>query len=599
MVLNGKLQRVLGGICAAGCLLSANCAVEAAEPAIVNVKDFGAVGDGKHDDRPAFLQAIAEVGKLRQQGRASVTIQVPAGAYRLEMPAGASAKEQHLPLVTLNDVTLAGTPGTELVFGSALHGGIALNRTRNVTIRDLALDFDPLPFTQGTVVAVDPKKHSIDFEVEEGYSSPVAPHMLNTKKQKTKNVAYLYDPKTGRKLNQFYDQYVRTPVEVLKNGRYRLITDNEVKDAMVGTRLVYIGRRKAPAVSFDHAVDTKAERITVYSAPSTGFQLITTDNITVDHCTIVPRPNSGRLFSTNADGLHAKWCRTGATVSNCDFSGMGDDSVNIGGTYQSILKRMDDHSLIVEAHGSLKEPDPEIVYMDRTTMGHVSLGRLKRIKGAKLDGHKRPCMLLTFENVLPEFITQQETGNRNTCHMIINLNACGRGAKVINNYFHDHRVRGVLMRAPNSLIKGNRFERLAGPAIIVGNDNGFLIEGPSPDHTIVEDNLCVEVERTNIMAYASAKPQTEAATQGVIGLVIRNNRFEKLGGPNCYGRGTVGEALSLRNTSAVIEGNAIGSHVGPEYACPVVSLGLNGHLEWKANTVDGRAFDASRDVAEK
>jgi hypothetical protein len=599
MILNGKLKRVLGGLCAAGCLLSTGRAMEAAEPAIVNVKDFGAIGDGKRDDRPAFLQAIAEAGKLRQGNKGPVTIQVPTGTFRLEMPDGASTREKHLSLVKLTNVTLAGSAGTELVFGSAFHGGIGLNRTQNVTIRDLALDFDPLPFTQGTVVAVNSRKHYIDFELESGYPSPIAPHMLNTKKRKTKNVAYLYDPKTGRKLNQFYDQYVRTPVVDLGNNRYRLITDNEVKKAMVGTRLVYIGRRKAPAVSFDHAVNSTAEQITVYSAPSTGFQLISTDNITVDHCTIVPRPNSGRLFSTNADGLHAKWCRTGATVSNCDFSGMGDDSVNIGGTYQSILKRVDDHSLIVQAHGSLTEPGPEIVYMDRNTMGHISLGPLKRIKGTKLDGHKRPCMLLTFENELPDFITQQETGNRNTCHMIINLNACGRGAKVLNNYFHDHRVRGILMRAPNSMIKGNRFERLAGPAIIVGNDNGFLIEGPSPDNTVVEENLCVEVERTNIMAYASAKPQTEAATKGVIGLVIRNNRFEKLGGPNCYGRGTVGEALSLRNTEAVIVGNTIGSHVSPEYACPMMSLGINGRLEWHGNTVNGRPFDSGQDVAKK
>jgi hypothetical protein len=39
----------------------------------------------------------------------------------------------------------------------------------NVTLRGLAVDYDPLPFTQGKIIALATDKSWIEFEVAKGY----------------------------------------------------------------------------------------------------------------------------------------------------------------------------------------------------------------------------------------------------------------------------------------------------------------------------------------------------------------------------------------------------------------------------------------------
>ena len=36
----------------------------------------------------------------------------------------------------------------------------------------IAIDYDPLPFTQGTIVAADASKRTFDWKVESGYAEP-------------------------------------------------------------------------------------------------------------------------------------------------------------------------------------------------------------------------------------------------------------------------------------------------------------------------------------------------------------------------------------------------------------------------------------------
>jgi polygalacturonase len=75
--------QVLAASAAAGAVLPA--AADAPLPVgqgVLNVRDFGAVGDGKADDTDAFHKALAAAAKLHS-GR---TVVVPGGSYRLTSP---------------------------------------------------------------------------------------------------------------------------------------------------------------------------------------------------------------------------------------------------------------------------------------------------------------------------------------------------------------------------------------------------------------------------------------------------------------------------------------------------------------------------------
>src|SRR5262249_6293728 len=53
--------------------------------------------------------------------------------------------------------------------------GLYIENCRNVQIKNLALDCDPLPFTQGTITAVNHDDATFDLKVQEGYRDPATP----------------------------------------------------------------------------------------------------------------------------------------------------------------------------------------------------------------------------------------------------------------------------------------------------------------------------------------------------------------------------------------------------------------------------------------
>jgi hypothetical protein len=286
----------------------------------------------------------------------------------------------------------------------------------------------------------------------------------------------------------------------------------------------------------------------------------------------------------------------GPVLSNSYFTGMGDDAVNVGGSYVPIIDQPDDHTLIVEGHGSVNKLDAELVTVDLKTHAHIPLSPLREVRGTKVEGYDKPCLKLVFANPLPTMTTFMQTHKSKACSQILNLKACERGSQIINNRFAHHRCRGVLMRGPDGVIRGNRFEYLAGPGVVISNDGGFLTEGPSGNGTVVEGNVFSHIERSNIWINSSVPGETDAATHGIVGLRIIGNRFENYGGPNCYGRGEVGTIFDIANAAnCVIENNTIGKPAAEEFRGTPLLLRRNENLVWKNNTIEGRPLDLERD----
>ncbi len=548
---------------------------------VVNVKDFGAVGDGKADDLPALNKALESLRTISQR---PVTLLIPDGTYRLGLDENADTKA-HFMIMSHRDVIVSGGENTLLIMTSPYHQGVGIYKCTNVTVKNLAIDYDPLPYTQGMITKVDPESQLITMKVDPGYPLPTDEHIDAFSGKKGHSVGYLYDAQTNIKQNQYYSQYLRKQVEDLGDGQYRYKSSNVVRDDMVGRRFAVVGRRKASAYQVNDSTDCLIENATVYSAPSCGYNVASSTRITIDKSRIIHRPDvSGapRAMSSNADGLHSKWCPVGPTLSNSTFTGMGDDSVNIGGSYTPVLEKLDDRTIVVQAHGSITNYPTDLIMASPGHDEHLKLPKMVKWGGAKVEGFKKHCIKLIFDSPLPDLVTWKENGNIKKCSQVLNLNACGRYAKVINNHFYNHRVRGILMRGPDSLIKGNRIENLSGPAIVVSNDGGFLTEGPCGDNTIIEDNVMVNIERSNIYIASSLPPK-------VRGLIIRNNRIENYGGDDPYGRGINGNPFYLSSgADLVIENNTI-AKPNPGYEnVPVIMTKNLGKVTWKNNTLDGQ-----------
>ncbi len=128
---------------------------------IFNVKKFGAKGNSKADDTLAFLTAISAADASQPFGE----VFLPAGVYRVS-----SSNAYALQFKSLSDISLKGE-GTNsiLLVSNPENGCLGFFYCTNITVENITIDYDPLPFTQGTITAVDTTHGSFDLLIDNGY----------------------------------------------------------------------------------------------------------------------------------------------------------------------------------------------------------------------------------------------------------------------------------------------------------------------------------------------------------------------------------------------------------------------------------------------
>lgn len=551
----------------------------------VNVKDFGAVGDGQHDDSPAFRAALEKLSTVM----GPKVLKVPAGEYRLAPAEGTPNQQGHVNINNFHDLTLEGEPGVLLVMTSPFHQGVRVSGGSNVRLKSIAVDYQPLPYTQGTIVEATPDNSSFVVALDEGYPRTTDPHISA---EKTKNVAYLYRPDTTLKLNEYYDQYIEN-IEPLSDDRVRLTSRNPVVPEFVGQKVAMVARRKAVAVLFVGATESFAEDVTVYAAPGLAFGLRGTNHITLDHCTITQRPGTNRLMSSNADGIHVKWGKRGPTIVNCWLEGMGDDSVNIGGTYQTIHAQPDARTLIVDNHGSLRDAGDNIRLVHNQTGQMQRLSPCIDVQSTQWNGES--AMKLTFADDLPTIEHTLDTAPRIDADMIINFDEVATSPVIRNNFFGRHRVRGILMRAPGAIIENNRFEDLLGPGVKLGHHYNGRIEGPNGSHTVIRGNTFINIRRSNIqLSDAGLKGGADQPQRSIEDVQIIDNRFSLYGQPSAHGGAEPGNVIWIDNAhNVLLSDNYIDIAHPDAVEAPIVVVNQADDVTIRDTVVQGHKEDPS------
>ena len=123
-------------------------------------------------DLQGFIAERIKAGERR--------IVVPPGRYRVTPRHGT-----HLLLKDLADTVIV-ADGVEMICTQTCRA-LVFENCRNVCFRGMTVDFDPLPFTEGRIVALAPDKRWVEFEIIEGYPE----HQLQERIE-------IYDAATGR-----------------------------------------------------------------------------------------------------------------------------------------------------------------------------------------------------------------------------------------------------------------------------------------------------------------------------------------------------------------------------------------------------------------
>ncbi|EIP98884.1 hypothetical protein OpiT1DRAFT_03360 [Opitutaceae bacterium TAV1] len=252
------------------------------------------------------------------------------GASQLVLPAGEHRLASALQLRNLSNLVIDGD-GTRLVFTSLKDGGIAISDTKNLTLRGITVDFDPLPFTQGVIDNIDIAAGTLTWTVHDGYPD-LTPVYLSHR-------AHVFDASTREWKRGAPDLYASSARALTpRRGQLSFSPDRrwQLETLAAGDYLVQDVRR-GRGIRIDRSRDITLDHVTIHSAPGLALTLRFMDGQNrFSHITIAPGPlpagaTAPRLLSTSADGFNYAYARTGPVLENCDFSRMGDDSVNLHG----------------------------------------------------------------------------------------------------------------------------------------------------------------------------------------------------------------------------------------------------------------------------
>lgn len=460
----------------------------AAPPASVrfDVRTFGAVGDGVADDAPSIASAI----RAATQGAPGGVVFFPKGRYLLARTSRIQAKSPYpavqgisdnalnrTALVALQDVrdlSLVGEEGTMLVARDTDASVIGLSGCTNVTVRSLAMHYEPLLFAQGTIAAVDMTANTLDLRVEAGYPDPTGPLFAGAQPWLSVRAADSPDVAkagTGNRSLVFFSRVA--DLRAVGGGLHRWsgAARAHLRGVAPGDRFVFPARDNTgpSAVAIWFSRNCLFDKVTIHSAPVVGFQVLHDEALTFRDCAIEPLPGSGRLISTNADGVHCKWNRVGPALEGCRFSGTHDDGFTFHGTGTRIL-RAEGSTLTVERQEFFRAGD-EIAVIDQATgrtrgtakISDASLVRWREQAAVRLTLDGPVAGAISWEAMggqaaLPPRLDQVTPPERRP-DLVADLAAIGSGFAVRRSVFA-RNLGGGRIYAMNGVIEDSRFERL-------------------------------------------------------------------------------------------------------------------------------------------
>lgn len=359
---------------------------------------------------------------------------------------------------------------------------LELTRCENVTVHGMTVDYDPLPFTQGTILAVASDKSWIDVKIHGGY--PRQPYdridIIDPKtRTRKRGMPFLW----GAKAQMVDADVVRVTLRALGDIA-------EVGD------LVSLSTGAGPggiphAVVITDSSGVTFRSVTVHSAP--GFGILDSGGeggTQLTACRVVPGPiphgaEQERLLSTSWDAIQHKVSRRGPVVEDCEIRDAGDDSWSVQSSDYVVLERTGNQIILA----------PRDAYSNNLQVGDRLLTTASQRIAVIQERKELP---LSEAGLSPDVLTQLERaepwtfwklGTRGLMLTLDDASSFPPGTSVLSP---DRQCNGFVFRN-NRVHSPGRILIKSGDGVIEGN---VLVDG----HGIV---VCPEVPGTAAAAIAN------------------------------------------------------------------------------------------------
>jgi len=505
------------------------CRLGTKEPARIVHKGLGT---------PFDLQGFIDTAITSGQKR----VVVPPGRYRVK-----PQRHCHLRLRDLQDVEIIAKDVEMVCTETTL--ALSIENCRNVALRGMTIDYDPLPFTQGRIVAMAPDKTWLEFEIIEGY-----PENLEMRIE-------IFDQRT--ELLKVETRYDWGKFESLGNRRYRVARGaghrfdpkrdlEEVGDILVTNSSTAPGGQAGHAIVTVNSTNVVLEDIRLYASNCFSYLEHDCDGTTYRRCSIDRRPLAEdlqprglrRLRSSNADAFHSKHAVRGPQLIGCTAKYQGDDCVNICGEYymvmgsnQNTIRMLSRHKSNISINDSVelvsytgeRLADAKVLAMEAD--GKVKPEEQAFLNAQHMNQHNKENLSkpdtdawkLTLDRAVALPMGSVVASTRHT----------GNGFLVKDCDFGFNRSRGILIKGSNGQVIGNRLTGCWMASVLVAPEWWWLESGSSSD-LLIADNQIIDCRATAIEVVARGGNGAIAPSGAHKNIVIQNNTILNSPLPNIH-----------------------------------------------------------------
>jgi len=456
----------------------------------IDVADFGAGPDDGQDDTQA-IQAAFDAAKTCG---VPCKVQFSKGTYRISGSKSRGPQGRSFLLDGLKDTVIDGA-GALLLQTDPTKGIFHFKNCERVIVRDFVIDYDPLPFTQGTIQRIQADPPQIDFAVAEGYPTLDDPQFLNAKRI---NQCVPLDPDIpGRLRDGARNFFLYQTAEKLADGVYRLpfidLKSGWEHDLSVGDRFTVLARNNLPMADFEYCRQVTMQGITTYASGGGQYTGIYNDCINILGCKALIKP--GRWKGGNADVIHIYGSRGGGPwVEDCVFEGIGDDVVCIYNGRPVFIRQVISPTELILGSVRLNDtakgdfaplkneqiqPGERLAFLDPETGRLLGESEVERINIA--TGH----VMLKNPIETGGLTAGSEKANTQVYNTSIGGNFVVRNNRILNS-----RRYGMFLKAADGLVEGNRIDGVSASGIYISDEPAWP-EGLQAARLVIRNNEIV------------------------------------------------------------------------------------------------------------
>ncbi|PXA05306.1 right-handed parallel beta-helix repeat-containing protein [Coraliomargarita sinensis] len=391
------------------------------------------------------------------------------------------------------------------------HGAMipfAVDHSKQITIRNLTIDWDKPFHLEGTVTALG--KDYFDLKVLPGCRPVIKDGVLlggiadgtwgNDRDPKEVRQDYVWnywiDPQTRAAAStqlqlRLWNAEKETFAEVTGIGplHYRIRNAHRGSLPELGTVMVAKGKRRmnrlSPAIHLSSSDDVLLENITIHHAGGMGLIAEDCANPTLRNFHVRLHDNPRSLVTTTADATHFVGCRGTVTIEDCLFENMLDDACNVHGIYAPAEGLIAPNRLAVsfshfqQLGTAFARPGDRVRLIHRDTL--LPYGDERRI--TDIERVNEDYYILTLDEPVDSFYQANSSVE----------NIATRPSLIFrNNVSRNNRARSILVTAGDKVaIEGNRFERPSMMSILIEGDNHFWYESGAVTDVTIRDNVFI------------------------------------------------------------------------------------------------------------